>query len=539
MPNMPSSDKCGLVVLVGAGPGDQALASSAAAYWVSRADVILYDRLAGVGLLSLARSDAEVLCVGKAPGQTGFTQQRINDLLLARCRASKLVVRLKGGDPMLFARGGEEAEALAAAGCRIRIVPGVTAATAAAAAAGIPLTDRRTGATVAFVTGHRAEPAGENAIDWQALAGIDMVVFYMAMANLADVAGRLARAGKDARTPAAVVQSAFAAGQRTVTATLGTIAAATAAAGIRAPAVLLVGQNVEMRQRLAWMEALPLFGQTVLISRPIIRPAARPVAQPVVRAVVRPVVRADGLSSLLAEQGAAVIAAPALAIGPADDFGPLDAALRRLADYDWLVLTSANGVAAVMDRLAELGMDGRSLAGVKIAAIGSATATALHNRFINADLIPVEFTSEALAQAIGEKQNLPGQKLLLARANTATASLPAALRAAGADVAEVAAYTARRCDSLPDEAVDALRQGRVDWIAITSAESAAALAELAGKYRIDLSPFRLAAIGPVTAARMRDLDLPPTAVASPHTAEALVDAIVAATHADKPPDAKA
>lgn len=503
-----------MVVLVGAGPGEPGLITQAGAAWIAKADAILYDRLVNRGLLKLARPGAELVCVGKTPGREGYSQQQINDLMLAKCRAGKLVVRLKGGDPMMFGRGGEEAEAVAAASCGLRIVPGVTAAVAAAAAAGIPLTDRRNASTVAFASGREAAGKDGAGVDWRALAGMDTVVFYMAVGNLAEVADKLVRAGKDGDTPAAVVRGATTARQQTVVATLGTIAARGGEAGIQPPALLLVGPGVETRRRIAWMEKLPLFGRTVIVTRPE--------------------GQAQDLSRMLVEQGADVIEAPTITIEPPADYGPLDEALLGIRRYDWLVLTSVNGVAHVVGRLLQTGSDARALAGVKVAAAGPATAAALEARSIKADLLPAEFTSEALARELVARHAVSGKRILLARSSEATAMLPEILSSAGAAVDQVIAYRPAAVRALPAEALEALRSGQPVWITVTSANSVPRLQGMLRFSDVDLSGVKTAAVGPVTAERLRLSGLGPDVVACPHTTEALVEAIVEAELAARP-----
>ena len=496
----------GLVVLLGAGPGDPDLITAAGLKWLSRADVIVYDRLVPQALLSLAPASAERLYVGKTPGAKSISQQQINDLLVARARAGKLVVRLKGGDPLIFGRGGEEAEALAAAGAAFRIVPGITAGVAAAAAAGIPLTDRRAASTVAFVTAREDPGKGRSAINWQGLAGIDTLVVYMGVAALPAVAERLIAAGRSPTTPAAAVEQAATARQRTVVATLGTIAERAQAAGLAPPAVVIVGQVVRMRDQLAWLERLPLFGQTVILTRPQ--------------------QQAADLAGRLGELGAEAIEAPVIEIRPPESLAALDEALGRLGEFDWLVLTSPNGAAAVLDRLAALELDARALAGVRIAAVGAATADALRKRSIRPDLLPQAFTTEALGRALAAGGAIKGRRVLLARSEIATDALAAALQQAGAVVEAVVAYRTVRPEVLPAEAVEALRDRRVDWLTFTSASTVENFLALLAPHAVDLSQAKLAAIGPVTAKALRSRGLTATVVAEPHTVDGLVAAIV-------------
>lgn len=494
----------GLVVLAGAGPGAPDLVAPATTDWLSRADVVVYDRLVNRDLLRAARADAELVYVGKSPRAHALTQQQINDLLVKYCRGGKIVVRLKGGDPLVFGRGGEEAQALRDADLPYRIVPGITAAVAAGAAAGIPLTDRRCASTVTFVTGHEDHAKEASSINWGALAGLDTLVFYMGVGNLPEIARRLIEAGRDAGTPAAVVERATRPNQRTVFATLGTLAEAAGKAGIAAPAVVIVGEVAAIGKRLAWTERLPLFGKTVIVTRTR--------------------TQASKLSRPLAELGARVIEAPTIAIEPPEDFAAADEALRRLEAFDWVAFTSPNGVEAFVRRCAELHVDARSLGNARIAAVGPGTADALRGHFLAPDLMPGDYTTEGLGEALAEA-GVGGRSVLLPRADIATAVLPEMLRQAGAEVTEAAVYRTVRPAALPDDAAEVLQAARAHWITFTSSSTVTNFLALAGD--ADLSNVKLAAIGPVTAQTLRSAGLEPALTADPCTIDALVAAIVA------------
>jgi len=507
---------------VGGGPGEAGLITAEGVKWLSRADVVIYDRLINPALLALAPPQAEKIYVGKAGGRHHYPQEKINALLVQKCRQKGLTVRLKGGDPLLFARGSEEAQALRTAGIPFRIVPGVTAATAAGAYAGIPPTDRRAASAVAFVTGHEDPTKQRAGLNWDALAGIDTLVFYMAVANLAGITRQLQAAGKSPDAPAAVVQNAATPHQRTITATLADIADRAARAGIQPPAMLIVGNVVKLREQLSWYEQLPLFGRTVLVTRPAALATMPAGAMPV----------PDGLADKLTELGAEAISAPAVEITPLQNTKPLDAVLtrlgagRRAAEFDWLAFTSANGVDAVFARLAAMKLDARALGGVKLAAVGPATAEALGRHGLRADLTPETFTTAALGKTLAAVGS--GLKILLLRADAASDELPEALRAAGLHVEQVAAYRTVRPASLPAPAVEALQAGRVHWITFTSPACVAnfvALVSHTGRGGVDLSGVKTAAIGPVTAEAVKNANIPLTVVASPHTVAALVSAI--------------
>lgn len=493
-----------LAVLVGAGPGDPQLATVAAVAWLGVADVVLYDRLASPRLLSHCRPDAELIYVGKAPGAHAMKQEQINELLVRKTAAGNLVVRLKGGDPLIFGRGGEEADALIEAGLAFRIVPGVTSAIAAGACAGVPLTDRRLASTVTFITGHEDPDKADSSVNYEALAGLDTLVFYMGVGNLPGIASRLIAAGRAGDTPIALVQNATLPTQRTVTATLATAAETAQAQQVGPPALFIVGQVATLRDRFAWKEKLPLFGQTVLVTR------------------TRQ--QASKLSERLLGLGAAVIECPTIEIAPPADFAGLDAALAGLGGFDWLALTSPNGVAGVLDRMRQLGMDARSLAGVKVAAVGPATADMLAANFIRPDLMPETFTTAALGKALASEAG--GAKVLLARADIATNELPDILRAAGAEVTEAVAYRTVRPAGLTADAAEALTAGRVDWVTFTSSSTAENFLALIEGAEIDMASLKLASIGPVTSGALRAAGLEPTVEAERHTIDGLVDAVL-------------
>ena len=491
----------GLAVLAGAGPGTGELATLAVADWLARADVVVYDRLTTADLLDLAPASAKRIDVGKVPGES-HDQAAINRLLVELVRDGKLVVRLKGGDPLLFGRGGEEADALAEANLPFRIEPGLTAALAAAAAAGIPLTDRRLASSVALVTGHEDPAKPASTINYDALAGVDSLVFYMGVKNAPQIVERLLAAGRDPSCPAAVVQSAARPDQRTIRTTLAQLPEAISRSNVRPPALLIISPTVALAERLDWRARLPLAGQVVLVTR-----TRR---------------QASGLAAVLGFHGAEVIETPTIEINPSAD-ERFAAALAEPGAFDWLVLTSPNGVDAVAAELARQGRDARSLGGVKIAAIGPATAESLAERFLSADLVPDVYRTDALADAL-IAAGIAGQAVLLARSNLADPVLAEHLAAAGASVTDVAAYRTDRPADLPAEARAALQAGQVDWITFTSSSTAENFAALASN--ANLADVKLAAIGPVTAEAMRRVGLEPTVVAAEHTIPGLLEVIL-------------
>ena len=391
-----SEQRPGTVHLVGAGPGDPGLLTQRALALVATADVILYDRLIPAAALDGARADAELLFVGKEGGGESVPQDETEALMVARARAGRMVVRLKGGDPFVFGRGGEEALTLRAAGIPFEIVPGITAGVAAGAYAGIPVTHRGLASAVALVTGHE-DPAKEDpAIDWPALAAFPgTLVFYMGVRRLAQITASLIDAGRSPSEPVAVVESGTLPTQRSVTGTLETIAETVRAETVRAPSITIVGPVAALAEQLAWLAPLPLAGRTVAVTR------AR--------------AQASGLAASLAALGARVVQAPVIRTrtleGPALDPSP----------YDLLCITSPNGVPVLFERLRAGGRDARALAGVRIAAIGGGTAAALAERGVIADVIPEQFVAESLLEALAA---VPVRRALVARA-------PGARRAAG------------------------------------------------------------------------------------------------------------
>ena len=387
------SSSPGIVYLVGAGPGDPGLLTLRGAELASRADVVVYDHLASARLLDLVPRNAIRICAGKSSGHCTLDQDQINALLIEHARAGRLVVRLKGGDPLVFGRGAEEAEYLARQGIPFQIVPGVTAGVGVTAYAGIPVTHRGLSSAVAFVTGHedpecKAEPGAGRIermrLEWSALARFPgTLIVYMGVTHLAAICRTLLNAGKDGATPAAVIESGTLPAQRVLEGTLATIADLAKAHAIHAPALLVVGSVVDRRGELTWYESLPLFGQRIVVTRPI---------DEAVRI-------APELKSL----GAEVLLAPSVRILPIADTAPLDEAIGRLAEFDWVVFTSGNGVRFFVERLMSLGRDLRAIGHLKLAAIGPVTAQTLAHYHLRADLVPDTYRSEALAEALATR----------------------------------------------------------------------------------------------------------------------------------------
>jgi uroporphyrinogen III methyltransferase/synthase len=471
------------VYLVGAGPGDPGLLTARASELIEAADVILYDRLIPPEALAGARADAEVRYVGKEGGGASVDQAEIARLLLEHARAGRLVVRLKGGDPFVFGRGGEEALALRAAGIDFEVVPGVTAGVAAAAYAGIPVTHRGLASAVAFVTAHE-DPAKDETIDWGALAAFPgTLVFYMGVRQLPRVTQRLIAGGRNPDEPAAVIEHGTYPDQRTVLAT---------AQDVRAPALTVSGAVAGLAEDLAWLRAAPLAGRTVAITR------AR--------------AQASGLASQLRALGARVSELPAIRIVPR----PL--VVPELGDFDLLCLTSTNGVQLLFERLAEQGRDARALAGPRIAAIGAGTAAALAAHGILADVVPDRFVAEGLLEALAGGP--PVRRCILARAASARDTLVAGLRARGAEVEVLTLYDTV-AEPLDEAGATAL--AGADYVTFTSSSTVRFLLEQARP-----SPrARLVSIGPVTSAALRAEGLEPHVEATRHDIPGLLDALLA------------
>ena len=497
----------GKVYLVGAGPGDPGLITLKAAQCLSRAEVVVYDFLANPALLVHAAA-AERIYVGKQGSDHALEQAEINALLVRFAREGRLVVRLKGGDPFIFGRGGEEAEALAEAGVRFEIVPGVTSAVAAPAYAGIPLTHRDLTSSVGFVTGHEDPTKPESSLDWGRLAtGLGTLVFLMGVHRLDRIAASLVAAGRAPTTPAAIIRWGTTPDQVTVVGTLADIATKARESGLTPPAVLVVGEVVSLRERLNWFETLPLFGRTICVTR------------------TRE--QAGALSQALADLGARVIECPTIRLAPPNDWAPVDKAMDRLADAAWLVLTSPNGVDFLMGRLRERGLDARRLAPVKLAAIGPATAERLSAHGLQADLVPEEYVAEGLAQALAAA-GVSGRRVLLARAAGARPVLPQALSAAGALVEEVVLYQTLIPEGLPPEAKTLLAEQTPDLVTFTSSSTVTHFIELARRHHLGhLLAAQAACIGPITGRTARQAGLNVMVEADVYTVPGLVAAIQA------------
>jgi uroporphyrinogen III methyltransferase / synthase len=492
----------GIVYLVGAGPGDPGLMTRRSLELIAAADAILYDRLVPPGALDGARESAELVYVGKRPGDPAMSQAEINELMVDLARAGKRVVRLKGGDPFVFGRGDEEAEALAAAAVPFEVVPGVTAGVAAPAYAGIPVTHREAASAVAFVTGHEDPEKPASTLDWEALARFSgTLVLYMGVRNLALVTERLVAAGRDPAEGAAVVERGTEPGQRTVTGTLSEIARRVQEAGIHPPAVTVIGEVAGLRETIAWLERRPLNGEVVAVTR------AR--------------AQASGLAARLRELGAEVVETPAIRIVPRAVY------LARPESYALICFTSPNGVRLYFEALDR---DARALAGVTVAAIGPGTAGELARHGIRADVVPERSVAEALVDAL-KSVPVEGKRVLIARASEARDVLPDALRARGAEVDVVPLY-----DTAAEPLSDAQRQAlaRATYVTFTSSSTVRFLLESGGRVP---ESARVVSIGPITSATARERGLEVHVEAERHDVDGVVDALTADAAARRVPAA--
>lgn len=497
----------GLVYLVGAGPGDAGLLTLKGLACIREADVVVYDRLVNPRILVHARPEAEMVFAGKSPEGHTLTQDEINGLLAARAGAGLTVTRLKGGDPFVFGRGGEEAEYLAERGIPFEVVPGVTSAVAAPAYAGIPLTHRDITASVAVITGNEDPAKDETAIAWDKLStGAGTIVFLMGMANLPDIVARLVRHGRDRSTPAAVIRWGTLPEQETVEGTLGDIVERVRAAGLKNPAVIVVGEVCRMRPHLRWFEQKPLFGRRILVTR------SRE--------------QASALSERITRLGGEALEFPTIAIRPPDDYGPLDQAIGEVGSYQWIVFTSVNGVDYFFNRFRELERDIRELGPARLCAIGPRTREALAGRGLQVAYIPEEYRAERITDGLRALLR-PGERVLLPRADIAPPELAEALTRAGAAVSDVTAYRTTAVDGNAGPVRRLLAEGRVHAVTFTSSSTVRNFVGALGAEDVPalLLKAPVICIGPVTAQTARELGLKVAAVAREYTIDGLVRAV--------------
>ncbi|MBP1727855.1 MAG: uroporphyrinogen-III synthase / uroporphyrinogen-III C-methyltransferase, partial [Deltaproteobacteria bacterium] len=496
------------VYLIGAGPGDPGLITVRGRECISLADVVIYDYLANGELLKHAKPDAELIYAGKIGGAHNHAQSQINDLLVAKAAAGKKVARLKGGDPFVFGRGGEECEALVAAGISFEVVPGVTAAIGAAAYAGIPLTHRQVTTSVAFVTGHENPDKESTDIDWEKLSlGSGTVVFYMGVKNLPQIAENLMANGRSPDTPVALIRWGTRAEQEVLTGSLADIADKVRKSGFKAPAITVVGEVVNLRQRLRWFDNRPLFGRNILVTR-----AAD---------------QAGEFSRLLALHGARVFECPTISLVEPDSLAELDTAIAAITSYDWLILTSGNAVRRFFGRLYERGRDARALAACRVAAVGPKSAAAVREYGIIPDLVPADYKAEGVVAEFG-RLDIAGKKILFPRADKSRELIPSALAAMGACVSAPVIYCNRLPETLPQEALLALEERRIDCVTFTASSTAENLSAMLGENRFLrlLDGVKVASIGPITTRTCLELGLQVDIEPEKYTLEKLTEQIV-------------
>lgn len=498
----------GMVYLVGAGPGDYRLISVKACDCLKMADVVVYDRLADERILRYAPEQAEYIYVGKASANHTMKQGDINQLLVDKAKEGKCVVRLKGGDPFVFGRGGEEALLLEENGLPFEIVPGITSAISVPAYAGIPVTHRAVATSFAVVTGHEDPTKGSSNMRWDKLStGVDTLVFLMGIANLPHITAKLIENGRSADTPAAVIRWGTKPEQRVLVTTVGKAAEDVAKAGLKPPAIFIVGEVVNLREKLQWFDkgsTHPLFGKTVLVTR------AR--------------AQASKLTAALEQLGAKCIEIPVIRLtDPADGYAALDQAIACLDTYDWLIFTSTNGVERFFTRLLASGKDARALGHAKLAAIGSATEAKLKTYGLLADKVPAAFRAEGILECL-QKELRPGMRILLPRAQEARELLPQKLRELGAEVTVAPVYRTVTAETDAEALRARLQAGEIDWVTFTSSSTVTNLLQIL-QSPAALQGVKTACIGPVTAETCEKHGIQPEVTAEEYTIDGLVAAI--------------
>ncbi|OGU08730.1 MAG: uroporphyrinogen-III C-methyltransferase [Geobacteraceae bacterium GWC2_58_44] len=501
--------KNGFVYLIGAGPGDPGLITVKGRDCLAKAQVVLYDYLANDELLRLAPKDAELVYAGKVGGEHNREQSQINELLVQKALSGKVVARLKGGDSFIFGRGGEECEALVEAGIPFEIVPGITAAVGATSYAGIPLTHRGITTSVAFVTGHEKKGKESSEIDWEGLSlGSGTVVFYMGIKNLPHIAENLLAHGRAPETPVALIRWGTRPEQEVLTGTLGDIAEKARHAEFKAPAITVVGEVVNLRETLRWFDNRPLFGRSVLVTRGADQ--------------------AGEFTSRLEQLGARAYCCPTIEIAPPDSYHELDEAILGLDSFHWIIFTSYNAVKYFFARLAEHGLDSRALGRCRVCAVGPKTAAALVPFGIRADLVPSDYKAEGVIAAFAE-MDIDGKWLLFPRGDRAREVIPEQLAGMGAQVISPVAYANHTPDEIPEEALRALEERRVDCVTFTSSSTVQNLAAILGENRFLhlMAGVCVASIGPVTSKSCRELGLEVHVEPAEYTLDALAAELIA------------
>ncbi|WP_027338872.1 uroporphyrinogen-III C-methyltransferase [Halonatronum saccharophilum] len=496
----------GKVYLVGAGPGDEGLITLKGLEAIKKADVILYDRLANPNLLKYKKKGSELFYVGKKAGNHYRTQEEINRLLIDKAKEGKTIARLKGGDPFVFGRGAEEGEELLAGGVQFEVVPGITSPISVAAYGGIPLTHREWSSSFTVVTGHEDPTKEESALDWSNLARFKgTLVILMGVRNLPKIAERLMKEGRNPKTPVALIRWGTRANQETMVGDLKNIAQKVEEANFKAPAIIVIGDVVNLREKLNWFESKPLFGKKIVVTRPKDQK--------------------DSFTKCLSREGAKVIEAPAIKIGPPENKKPLEEALRKVSSYHWIIFSSVNCVKRFMKRLFESGQDVRALGGVKLSAIGPKTAEELTKYGFRADYIPNDYVIESILEGFS-KEDTKGKRFLLPRANLGREALEVGLKDLGAQVDNVVAYRTLMGEGNP-KLKDMLEKKEIDLLTFTSSSTVDNLIKPLGEdYKELMEGVEVACIGPITAQRAREHGLEVGIVAEEYTVDGLFDAIM-------------
>jgi uroporphyrinogen III methyltransferase/synthase len=495
----------GKVYLIGAGPGDPGLITVKGLECVKKADVIIYDYLANGRLLDQRRPEAELIYVGKQGSRHTLPQDQINTLIVEKAREGKVVARLKGGDPFIFGRGGEEAEELVENGIPFEVVPGVTSAISAPSYAGIPLTHRDHTASVAFVTGHEDPTKPESKVHWDKIStGVGTLVFFMGMKNLQHIVDNLVSHGRSPDTPIALIQWGTRTDQRVVTGTLKDIVSLVKDAKLGPPAIIVVGEVVRLRHKLNWYESKPFFGKRIIVTR------SRD--------------QASAFAEMLIDRGATAIEFPTIEVVPPENWNELDNAIQTIDTFDWLIFTSANAVRFFMERLRTLNKDLRILKGVNICTVGPKTSESLESYGLRADLVPAEFKAEGVLAALGGVA-VRGLKFLIPRAKVAREIIPDKLRELGARVDVVTAYENRKPSSDVNRVRKLLDERKISAITFTSSSTVHNFVEIIGKkeYKSLLNGVTVACIGPVTAKTAQEYGIKTDIMPKDYTIPALVN----------------
>ncbi len=500
-----------IVYLVGSGPGDPGLITVKGLECIKKANVIVYDYLVNSTLLKNARKDVELIYVGKKGNQHTMEQEDINQLLVDKAMENKVVTRMKGGDPYVFGRGGEEALVLKENNIPFEVVPGITAAIASPAYAGIPVTHRTCTSTFGLITGHEDPTKDQSDVDWEKLStGLGTLTFYMGIKNLPNIVSQLVKHGRSEDTPVAIIRWGTTTSQETVVGTLSNILEK--AKNIKAPAITIVGEVVNLRDQLNWFETRPLFGKTIIVTR------SRD--------------QASEFSEQLTELGANVLEFPTINITIPDDFSPLDNELKSLESTDWIIFTSVNGVDSFFNRIFDLGGDIRDLKGVKICSIGPATTERIKGYHVKVDCQPPKYVAESVVEVLKEADELKGKRILMPRADIARSYIPEELQKIGAEVVDIIAYKTVVATNGDNSVLDKLKSGMVDIVTFTSSSTVRNFIKIVGED--NLSTFKenvqFASIGPITTDTAEEMGIDIHIKADEYTIPGLVQAIVEKLH---------